>query len=220
MSKNDWKTITLFCDGACKGDGVGGFAAVAMQGRSYYARPARKDQMIGMVVGGERDTTNQRMELRAALHGLHLAVTQGAEVIELVSDSQYVIQGMRDWMAEWKADSWHTKSGSRVSNLELWQGLDDLLVLSRVEIHYQHTRGHRNIPMNEFCDKLACQAAEQVRTGEIQATGRESVPKLKFKGEFKPQLVTELPPSTGLVQFSAIIPNFFGGMCPCCRRPL
>jgi ribonuclease HI len=110
--------------------------------------------------GGLRDTTNNRMEILAVLEGLG-ALKRKSRVM-LHSDSQYVINGLRDWMPKWKLFGWRPKRNSKLSikNADLWQRADALI--SQHEMSYTWVRGHAGHPENERCDVLSVQAAEKV----------------------------------------------------------
>ena len=142
--------VTLYTDGACKGNpGPGGWAFVLSHPKS--------GKMIERF-GSESDTTNNRMELLAVIEGLR-ALTKPSRV-ELVSDSKYVLQGLEDWMPKWKKFGWRRKEGSSfkpVKNVDLWQELDRLASLH--ELTFRHVLGHSGHPFNERCDTLASLAA-------------------------------------------------------------
>ena len=116
--------VQLFTDGACSGNpGPGGWAYILQHPASGQTRDAS---------GAEPETTNNRMELTGAIEGL--ASLKRPCHVELVTDSQYVGKGIREWMPKWKAQGWRRKEGSRfkpVINLDLWQRLDELLAGTR-----------------------------------------------------------------------------------------
>jgi ribonuclease HI len=108
--------------------------------------------------GGEAQTTNNRMELTAVIEGLK-ALNKPSSV-QLMSDSKYVLQGLTEWMPNWKRNGWKRKEGGRlrpVQNVDLWQDLDDLASLHHITV--QHVLGHQGHPENERCDQLASEAA-------------------------------------------------------------
>jgi len=133
----------LFTDGACEGNpGPGGWAFVLRGGDGESEES-----------GGEARTTNNRMELTAAIRGLE-RVPAGSEVT-LHSDSQYVTRGLSDWLPGWKRRGWRTTSGP-VKNADLWRRLDELA--SQRSLRTIWVRGHDGHPENERCDALAVAA--------------------------------------------------------------
>jgi ribonuclease HI len=133
--------ITLYTDGACRGNpGPGGWGVVLEYGS------ARKT-----LHGGERATTNNRMELTAVIRGLQ-ALTRPCRV-RVVTDSKYVIQGITEWLPNWKQRGWRTAAKKPVLNVELWQQLDELVAGHTVE--WQWVKGHSGHPGNELADQLA-----------------------------------------------------------------
>lgn len=140
--------VTLYTDGACKGNpGPGGWGVVL-----FYGDHEKH------LWGGEDDTTNNRMELRAAIEGL-AALTRQCTV-DLYTDSQYVRNGINQWMANWKRNGWKTSARKPVKNAELWQRLDDLV--QRHRIHWHWVRGHSGNDGNEQADALANRGAAEV----------------------------------------------------------
>lgn len=136
------KKVSLYTDGACSGNpGPGGWGAVLV----YNGREKR-------ISGGERLTTNNRMELTAAIEGLS-ALTEPCEV-HLVSDSKYLIDGMtKGWARSWKSKGWKKSDGKPALNPDLWE---KLLCLSEVhKITYEWIKGHAGHEYNEICDRLA-----------------------------------------------------------------
>lgn len=143
--------VLLFTDGACSGNpGPGGWAFVLKHPASGSFRENS---------GGEPATTNNRMELTAAIRGLQ-ALTRPSRV-ELWSDSEYVLNGLREWLAAWKARGWKTAAKKPVKNVDLWQELDTLVQGHQVTFHW--VRGHDGHPENERCDELAVAAIERMR---------------------------------------------------------
>ena len=141
------KNVTIYTDGACSGNpGPGGWGAVLISGTH------RKE-----ISGGERKTTNNRMELVAAIEAL-MALKEPA-IVDLFTDSVYLKRGMTEWLSTWKKNGWRRKSGKRllpVKNEALWRKLDRLVGRHRVAFHW--LEGHAGHPENERCDKLARQA--------------------------------------------------------------
>jgi ribonuclease HI len=137
----DLKCVTIHSDGACEGNpGVGGWAAVLEYGKH------RRE-----LAGGEPATTNNRMELRAAIGALE-ALKRPCEV-EFYTDSQYLRNGISQWIRGWKARRWQTIDRQPVKNEELWRRLDALTVQHQIRWHW--LKGHSGHPLNERCDVLA-----------------------------------------------------------------
>ena len=148
-------TVHLFTDGACSGNpGPGGWAYLLRHPTSGREREAN---------GGERETTNNRMELTAVIRGLE-ALTRPS-VVELYSDSQYVLNGLSKWMAGWKKKGWKTASKQPVKNKELWVELDTLMQEHDLRFHW--VEGHAGHPENERCDELAVEARDAAARGEF-----------------------------------------------------
>ncbi len=140
--------VTLYTDGACKGNpGPGGWGVVLIYGEHEKH-----------LWGGEDSTTNNRMELRAAIEGL-AALTRQCTV-DLYTDSQYVRNGINQWMANWKRNGWRTAARKPVKNVELWQRLDELVQRHRINWHW--VRGHSGNDGNEQADALANRGAAEV----------------------------------------------------------
>jgi len=135
--------VKAFTDGACSGNpGPGGWGVLLRMGKHEKE-----------LCGGERQTTNQQMELQAAVEALK-ALKQPCR-ITIYSDSKYVVQGMQEWIHNWKATGWRTAGKKPVSNLERWQQLDALA--TRHEVTWQWVKGHSGHPENERADELARQ---------------------------------------------------------------
>ncbi len=135
--------VLLFTDGACSGNpGPGGWA--------YILRHPASGKEVERS-GGEAETTNNRMELTAVIEGLR-GIKRPSRV-DIYSDSQYVLKGLREWMKDWKARGWRTAAKKPVKNLELWQALDELKALHTLDFHW--IRGHSLHLENERCDELA-----------------------------------------------------------------
>jgi ribonuclease HI len=141
--------VELFTDGACLGNpGPGGWAALLRWGG-----------VEKMLAGGELDTTNNRMELTAAIAGLE-ALKRPCNV-QLTTDSRYVQQGIEQWVAKWCANGWRTADKQPVKNQELWQRL--ATACARHQIRWAWVRGHSGHPENERVDRAAREQAEQIR---------------------------------------------------------
>ena len=140
--------VTIHTDGSCLSNpGPGGWAAILRW------RDNERE-----IVGHEPDTTNNRMELMAAIMGLN-AVTRTMP-IDLHTDSRYVMNGVQEWMPRWKANGWKTASKKPVANQYLWQQLDE--AVSRHRIRWRWVKGHAGDEFNERCDQLARNAAESI----------------------------------------------------------
>ena len=138
--------LFAFTDGACSGNpGPGGWGVVlqAVEG----GRVLRERELSG----GEAETTNNRMELMAAIAALE-SLTRPAE-ITLVTDSAYVKNGITDWLANWKRRGWRTASKDPVKNVELWQRLE--AAQARHQVRWEWVKGHAGHPQNERADALA-----------------------------------------------------------------
>jgi ribonuclease HI len=142
--------VELHTDGACSGNpGPGGWAYVLI----HNASGKRREKS-----GAELETTNNRMELQAVIEGL-TALTRPSSV-DLYSDSQYVLKGLREWMAGWKQKGWRTADKKPVKNRELWEQLDELK--SNHEVRFHWIKGHNEHPENELCDQMAVAAREAI----------------------------------------------------------
>jgi ribonuclease HI len=135
------KVVELFTDGACSGNpGPGGWAAILRYGGHEKE-----------LAGGAPVTTNNRMEMMAAIAGLE-ALKRPSQV-RLTTDSQYVMKGITQWMPAWKRRGWKTADKKEVKNRDLWERLDAALQRHRVD--WQWIKGHSGHPENERCDELA-----------------------------------------------------------------
>ncbi|MBI4203326.1 MAG: ribonuclease HI [Chloroflexi bacterium] len=144
---NQLPRVTIYTDGACLGNpGPGGYGVVLLSG------PNRKE-----LSAGYRLTTNNRMELMAAIAGLE-ALTQPCRVA-LISDSQYLVNAMdKGWAARWKANRWMRTKTEKAINPDLWQRL--LALCARHDVTFAWVRGHNGTKENERCDQLAVAAAQ------------------------------------------------------------
>jgi len=141
----DVKKLQLITDGACLGNpGPGGWACIL-----------RYNGTIREMFGSSRQTTNNRMELTAAIEGLG-AVKEPCQV-EVVTDSEYVKNGITTWIHGWKRNGWKTASKKPVVNQDLWESLD--FQVSRHKVEWTWTKGHADHEDNNRCDELATRAA-------------------------------------------------------------
>ena len=148
MSETD--EVVIYTDGACKGNpGPGGWGALLVY------KGAEKE-----LWGGDPNTTNNRMELMAAIAGL-IALTRPCSV-KLVTDSQYVMKGIQEWLPNWKKRGWKTASKEPVKNADLWQKLDE--EVNRHQVSWQWVRGHTGHTGNERADQLANRGVDEVRS--------------------------------------------------------
>ncbi len=147
------KRVEIFTDGACSGNpGPGGWGAVLRSG-------AHEKELCG----GESDTTNNRMELTAAIEALE-ALTEPCQVT-LTTDSTYVRDGITRWLANWKQNGWRTSAKKPVKNQELWQKLDSQAL--RHDVTWKWVKGHSGHPENERADMLANQGMIAVKESDI-----------------------------------------------------
>ncbi len=143
------KPVELFTDGACKGNpGPGGWGALLRYG------DAEKE-----LWGGEPETTNNRMELMAVIRGLE-TLTRPSRVI-VTTDSQYVKNGITQWIHNWKRNGWKTSAKKPVKNADLWQRLD--AATARHDIEWRWVRGHTGHTENERADALANRGIEEMK---------------------------------------------------------
>jgi ribonuclease HI len=139
------KTVAIFTDGSCLGNpGPGGYGVVL-----------KYNHHLKELAGGFQLTTNNRMELMAAIVGLE-SLKEDCHVV-LTTDSQYVRLGITQWLKNWKRNNWRTSQKEPVKNKDLWQRLDT--ASSRHQIDWQWVKGHAGHPENERCDELARVAA-------------------------------------------------------------
>ncbi len=146
------KFVEIFTDGACKGNpGPGGWGAIVRYG-------THEKEMCG----GEVDTTNNRMEMTAALEALKL-LKEPCEVL-LHSDSKYLLDGMTRWIVGWQSNGWKNASKQPVRNADLWHQL--IAAAGQHEVEWHWVKGHSGHPENERADRLASAAAEAIAKGE------------------------------------------------------
>ncbi len=141
--------IIIYTDGGCRGNpGVGGWGV--------WLRYGDHDKKLK---GGEKDTTNNRMELTAAIKALE-AIKSSHIDINLYTDSKYVMNGIKDWIKGWKAKGWKTAAKKPVKNMDLWQRLD--MLNASHNVHWHWVKGHSGDEGNEMADELANQAMDEI----------------------------------------------------------
>jgi ribonuclease HI len=150
--------VVIYTDGGCSPNpGVGGWGAVLEFGKH------RKE-----LKGGEANSTNNRMELMAAISALE--TLEHPCLVDLYTDSQYLQQGITAWIKRWKYNGWRAAGGAPVKNVELWRRLDTAIAPHRVQWHWM--RGHTGDYMNERADQLAHEGIAGVRSGALNASAR------------------------------------------------
>lgn len=148
---NTRTTATAYADGSCLGNpGPGGWAVLIVERDGTCRRP---------LTGGARGTTNNRMELLAAISALE-AIGPDTPAV-LFMDSEYAVRGVAEWLPRWKAAGWRTAARKAVANVDLWERLGALCEGSQTRLEW--IRGHGGNPLNEAVDRLARAAAETVR---------------------------------------------------------
>ena len=148
--------VIIFTDGACSGNpGPGGWAAIL---RHPATRAERE------LAGGEPNTTNNRMELIAVIEGLRAVDAGERRAIRVVTDSEYVVKGMTEWIRGWIANGWRRgkPTGPPVKNADLWRTLHELCQAN--DVSFEHVRGHAGHPENEACDRMAVAAIKKIRS--------------------------------------------------------
>jgi len=142
------KNVEIFSDGACRGNpGPGGWGVLL-----------RFDSKEKSLHGGEKNTTNNRMELKAAIEGL--AVLKESCQVTLTTDSQYVRKGITEWIHKWKKNGWRTASKSDVKNGDLWRRLDELA--GQHEVKWSWVKGHSGHRENDIADELANRGIDEL----------------------------------------------------------
>jgi|TARA_R110000822_G_scaffold60287_4_gene150208 ribonuclease HI len=142
------KELEIFTDGACRGNpGPGGWGALL-----------RHEGHEKTIYGGDCETTNNRMELTAAIEAL--AVLKEPSKVALTTDSQYVRQGITSWLENWKKRGWKTASKQPVKNVDLWQRLEEEASRHRVEWHW--VKGHSGHRENDIADELANRGIDEL----------------------------------------------------------
>ncbi|MEI6705417.1 MAG: ribonuclease HI [Deltaproteobacteria bacterium] len=140
-AKPDGQIVEIFCDGACSGNpGPGGYGAILRYGG--HEKEIR---------GGARETTNNRMELSAAIEALRLLTRPCA--VTVTTDSQYLVKGITEWISGWRRNGWRNSKKEPVLNRDLWEQL--LVVTEKHSVQWKWVRGHAGHAENERCDQLA-----------------------------------------------------------------
>jgi len=147
--------VTIHTDGACSGNpGPGGWGAILSFGEHHKE-----------LMGGEPHTTNNRMELTAAISALEALKRSCA--VDLYTDSEYLRNGITNWINGWKRNGWRTADRKPVKNVDLWRRLDEALKTHHVRWHW--VKGHAGHAMNERADELACEGLVAARAGAVGA---------------------------------------------------
>lgn len=156
--------IRIWTDGCCLKNpgGAGGWA--------FIAEDKGSGRVLHLESGGEKTSTNNRMELTAVIEALRWLADEWAhEAIEILCDSKYVVEGMNSWRHVWKPRGWRrkTKSPHKVANSKLWQQLDELDVGRAHSPRFVWVKGHSGVELNERADCIAGEAARAADTGEV-----------------------------------------------------
>ncbi|NRA73246.1 MAG: ribonuclease HI [Rickettsiales bacterium] len=142
------KKIVIYTDGACSGNpGPGGWAAIMINGETEKE-----------IIGSEKNTTNNRMELTAAIKSLESL--KGQYNVELYTDSKYLKNGITEWIFNWKKNNWKSSNKKQVKNIDLWKELDE--VANKHEISWHWVKAHAEDLYNLRVDKLAVDAIKKV----------------------------------------------------------
>ena len=156
------QTVEVFTDGACLGNpGPGGWAALLRMG-------TREKELSG----GEADTTNNRMELMAAIAGIE-ALKRACDVV-VTTDSEYVRRGVEEWMPRWQANGWRTSDKKPVKNRDLWERM--AAALTDHTVRWRWVRGHTGHVENERVDVLAREAALKIKNASATIAHRQGAP--------------------------------------------
>lgn len=171
------KRVEIFTDGACSGNpGPGGWGAVL-----------RYNGVTKELSGGEAATTNNRMELLAAISALNALKEPCA--VDLYTDSNYVKDGIFSWIDGWKRNGWKTAARQPVKNVELWQALDE--ARNRHQVIWHWVKGHAGHPENERADELARLGMAPFKKGQINASTPKPNPQPKQPAVAKPRRSTQ-----------------------------
>lgn len=143
------KKIIIYTDGACSGNpGPGGWGALLIYGKHEKE-----------LYGGDVDTTNNRMEIQAAIEGL--SALKRSSHVEIYTDSTYVKKGITEWIHNWKKNNWRNANRKPVKNADLWQQLDE--AASRHDVTWKWVKGHAGDPGNERADQLAVKGCLEIQ---------------------------------------------------------
>ena len=146
------KTIEIFTDGACRGNpGPGGWGVLLRYG-----------DLEKTMCGGETETTNNRMELMAAIEGLK--ALKSSCIVNVTTDSTYVRKGITEWIHGWKKNGWHNSQKKPVKNADLWQALEEQ-VQKHQQVHWHWVKGLSGHRENELADELANRGLEEILRG-------------------------------------------------------
>jgi ribonuclease HI len=152
---NDKRRVTIYTDGACsRNPGPGGWGAILTSGEFEME-----------LIGGWEDTTNNQMELMAAISALEVLKSPQA-LVDIYTDSQYVRNGIMKWIHDWKANGWRTADKKPVKNIDLWQRLDKAREIHKVEWHW--VKGHSGHFENERVDQLARNGVSEIYSGVME----------------------------------------------------
>lgn len=150
MEDIDLKKVIIYTDGACSGNpGNGGWGVILLC--DVLDKNGKKQVFKKKISGGEKNTTNNKMELTAVIEGLNTLKVRCD--VEIFTDSKYVMEGATKWMNNWIKNNWRTADKKPVKNIELWQKLNELLLKHKITWHW--VKGHANDALNNEVDALA-----------------------------------------------------------------
>ena len=153
MTANSTTEVTIYTDGACKGNpGPGGWGC-------WLSASGKERELFG----GATQTTNNRMELTAVIKGLSVLTRRCS--VAIYTDSEYVRNGITSWIHGWKKRGWRTADGKPVKNAELWRRLDELVSTAGHQIEWRWVKGHSGDPGNERADALANKGVQAALNG-------------------------------------------------------
>jgi ribonuclease HI len=162
MGSGDKVLIYIYTDGGCSGNpGPGGWAYVIIGNREQGTGNGEDSVILAEEWGGEKSTTNNRMELLAVISALKALKTSPTTSLKLCTDSQYVQKGITEWIHVWKRNSWRTSDKKPVKNQDLWLELDTLA--AEFPITWAWVKGHSGNEYNERCDALTQKAIASLR---------------------------------------------------------
>jgi ribonuclease HI len=163
--------VKIYTDGGCSGNpGPGGWAYIIVAPTGDRAENGAGDEKASIFTekwGSERNTTNNRMELSAAVAALEALLLLGTtpELVIIYTDSQYMQKGMETWIHSWKRNGWRTSAKDPVKNKDLWQRLDELT--GRFPVRWEWVKGHAGNELNERCDRMTQEAIASIRGTEL-----------------------------------------------------